>query len=298
MAKKFCQKNKEYIMYQNKHKVKKIITENHLKRNMRFTLIELLVVISIIAILAGMLLPALASARSTAHEAACKNNLKQIALGMNMYIDANNGLYPTAREKNGARRRWQTLISEYINGSVEDTSLGSDAGSGNMIVNDVLKCKAIAKSEFQLDNSAFPGEKRENYLRTGSYGYNWSTFGPFEQDAAVIKKFPANNAGIRAHSSTIQLGDSFGDYQKAQNRPHSYTIDAPTLLNGRWGTSSGQTPADPRHNKKFNAAFSDGHVKALTMQEAGYDADKPGDLNQTGNPALWNGSNDPNKTSF
>jgi len=263
-----------------------------------FTLIELLVVIAIIAILAGMLLPALAKARGAAHEASCKNNLKQISLGINMYIDSYNSIYPPAREKNGARRRWQTLISEFINGSVTDISSGSDAGSGNVVTNNILKCSATNKSEFQLDSSAFGGEKREDYLRTGSYGYNWSTFGPFEQDVSVIRTFPVNSARIKAQSSTIMLGDSFGDYQKSQNRPHSYTLDGPTLLNGRWGTSGTQTPADPRHNNKFNAAFGDGHVKSMSMREAGYDADKPSDLGQTGNPSLWNGLNNSGKTSF
>lgn len=59
-----------------------------------FTLLELLVVIAILAILAALLMPALGNAREKGRQAACANNLRQIALVFRMYADDNDGFFP------------------------------------------------------------------------------------------------------------------------------------------------------------------------------------------------------------
>src|SRR5258708_27053472 len=125
-----------------------------------FTLIELLVVIAVIAILASLLLPALAKAKSKANATKCVSNEKQIALGYLLYASDYSDYLPlAAHEGDAAPCQWFFEISPYI-----AKQTGSYTGL-------VAKAYVVACPAAKLENAFLSSTPASQAY--GGYGQNY-----------------------------------------------------------------------------------------------------------------------------
>ena len=202
-----------------------------------FTLIELLVVIAIIAILAALLLPVLDAAKQKSWTTRCNSNLHQIGLGMRLYANDNDDLYP----ESGGDIHWNTYDT---NGSGKPSwmqQIFPNVGSTN-----VYNCPG----NVQLP-AAFQGPF--NYFNGCNAAYVTAhTF------ASV------NGAGIQFPAAYVLGGDTAGtvdngsglyfdplDADKDDYSQNCVGGAAPTNLTECWQI----------HNKGQNVMFADGHSK-------------------------------------
>lgn len=119
-----------------------------------FSLIELLVVITIIAVLVGLLLPAVQAARETARRSSCANNLRQLAVATQLYHDKHRRFPPGARLhaiKSKLSVSWRVLVLPNLEQSplYEQIHPTDDGGavnwSGQSLAIDVLLCPSVPR---------------------------------------------------------------------------------------------------------------------------------------------------------
>lgn len=199
-------------------------------RKANFTLIELLITISIIAILAAMLLPALNKARDKAMESSCTNNMKQSMLAIAQYIDDNDG--------------WQPSHSQYpyING--EQFTWASFLKYGNYIPDfKAVRCPAMV---FMGSNTL-----ATNYFEIFGMRKDLETDGWF-----TIKK-------LIKPSVTVIIGDSAHEMTKGGLtywRQGYYFRDS-------YPSAVKNYHLHLRHGAAANCGFADGHVVKLGAAE-------------------------------
>jgi prepilin-type processing-associated H-X9-DG protein len=208
-----------------------------------FTLVDLLVVMAIVAILAGLLLPALSRSKAAGKSAKCLSNLRQMTIAAHLYIGDNADSYPSAyynAQVNGVTwsYNWDFTTIESNPSRVIPGVLWQGLGAEK-----IQQCPAFSGAADWLSDPY-----------TG-YNYNTSYIGHGQAESIPA---PAKGGDVRHTAQTALFGD--GQYSQGADKFMRAPWPNPGDQNfsGRWAGTQGF-----RHLQRSNTAFCDGHAESL-----------------------------------
>jgi prepilin-type N-terminal cleavage/methylation domain-containing protein len=224
-----------------------------------FTLVELLVVISVIAILAGLLLPALSKARRQAQSTACKNNLRQMGLATMLYVEDHGGRLPYAWgvSHNANTNNFQTLLIPYVLKDRFDAGQNTEKSD---FAKNVFRCLTRLKENHFRSHVEYPGTGNPWKI---SYGMNQYT----------SLNFPVSGGGFpsaeTAKLSTVAkpaLTLLIADLSYELNHP-AITYLEPREVGGESYHDVGWRHGAPHPEGHANILLMDMHVEARRRME-------------------------------
>ena len=256
------------------------------KNGRAFTLLELLVVIAIIGILAALLLPVLAKAKERAKATACLNNMGQIILATKLYLDDNHGAMVPLWVEQGATNwgHWTFDPASFIVQKATYLWWPDKMRLDGFIPSAAtFNCPAL----IQAATLAHGQSASTNY--TLGIGMNYPEYGavvPAAGNADPVYA-SANEGQVSNPGGSIVFADagfilnSDDDYDNWVEQPATGDtyFRVPSDVNDY--NKVDFTRSVPRHNKRLNAAFFDGHVQKIKNSDIGYD------LSRTNPAALW-----------
>ena len=241
-----------------------------------FTLIELLVVIAIIAILAAMLLPALSKAKAKAKAVACLSNCRQVGLASTMYADDNSSIVVPLYEPVGTL----TITSAWVVQSPDGTVVFWEdlLRLGNYMKNSsAFDCPALSV----VASNNIGGAVTTNHML--GIGINYSEVGRIIGQSAAGKGSatsdnPRKMNQIQRPSLCIGWGDAGTvtpgpavDLTGANWQPVDVNGNGATFMRVKSTGSYATGPSScPRHGKRVNWLFMDGHAALSINSTAGW----------------------------